>query len=254
VNAILTVRDLVKRFGNLAAVDGVDLEIAEGTVTALIGPNGAGKTTLFNLMTGALRADRGSVRLKGGMLTGLAPEQVVWAGLVRTFQITQVFPGLTAIDGVTVARLARLGRAWHPFRLAHREEAARRDAATLLEAVGLSALAGRIVATLSHADQKLVEVAMALACDPLVLLLDEPTGGLAPEETSGVVRLLQHVASARGTTVLLIEHDMEAVFAVAQRIVVLHQGKVLADDKPEAVRRNSAVREVYLGKRFTDSH
>jgi branched-chain amino acid transport system ATP-binding protein len=115
-------------------------------------------------------------------------------------------------------------------------------------------LAGRVVVTLSHADQKLVEVAMALACDPLVLLLDEPTGGLAPEETSGVVRLLQHVASERGVTVLLIEHDMEAVFAVAQRIVVLHQGRVLADDKPEAVRRNSAVREVYLGKRFTDSH
>jgi branched-chain amino acid transport system ATP-binding protein len=252
VNAVLAVRDLVKRFGNLAAVDGVNLEIAEGTVTALIGPNGAGKTTLFNLMTGALRADRGSVWLKDAMLTSLAPERIVWAGLVRTFQITQVFPRLTAIDGVTVARLARLGRGWHPFRLANREAVARRDAANLLEAVGLADLASRRVVTLSHADQKLVEVAMALACDPLVLLLDEPTGGLAPEETSGVIRLLRRVASERGVTVLLIEHDMEAVFAVAQRIVVLHQGKILADDTPEAVRRNPEVREVYLGKRFAD--
>lgn len=254
MTTILAVQDVVKRFGNLAAVDGVDLEIAEGTITALIGPNGAGKTTLFNIMTGALRADRGSVWLKDTMLTGLTPERIVRVGLVRTFQITQVFPGLTALDGVTVARLARLGRGWHPFRLASREAVARRDAANLLEAVGSADLAGRLVATLSHADQKLVEVAMALACDPLVLLLDEPTGGLAPEETRGVIRLLQRVALERGITVLLIEHDMEAVFAIARRIVVLHQGKLLADDIPAAVRRNPEVREVYLGRRFTDCH
>jgi branched-chain amino acid transport system ATP-binding protein len=252
MKAVLAVRDLLKRFGNFAAVDGVDFEIAEGTVTALIGPNGAGKTTLFNLMTGALRPDRGSVRLKNTMLSGLAPERIVGAGLVRTFQITQVFPGLTALDGVTVARLARLGRGWHPLRPADREAVARRDAASLLEAVGLADVAGRRVATLSHADQKLVEVAMALACDPLVLLLDEPTGGLAPEETSGLIRLLHRVASERGVTVLLIEHDMEAVFAVAQRIVVLHQGRILADQSPEDVRRNHQVREVYFGRRFAD--
>ena len=124
----------------------------------------------------------------------------------------------------------------------------------MLEAVGLSDLAGRVVSTLSHADQKLVEVAMALACDPLVVLLDEPTGGLAPEETSGVIQLLQRVASERGVTVLLIEHDMEAVFAIAQRIVVLHQGKILADGAPESVRANPTVREVYLGKRFAEAH
>jgi branched-chain amino acid transport system ATP-binding protein len=252
MNAVLAVRDLVKRFGNLPAVDGVDLEIAEGMVTALIGPNGAGKTTLFNLMTGALRPDRGSVWIKGKRLSGLAPERIVAAGLVRTFQITQVFPGLTAIDGVTVARLARLGRGWHPLRSVDREAVARQEAASLLEAVGLADVAWRRVATLSHADQKLVEFAMALACDPLVLLLDEPTGGLAPDETSSVIRLLQRVASERGVTVLLIEHDMEAVFAVAQRIVVLHQGKILADETPEAVRRNPRVREVYFGRRFAD--
>jgi branched-chain amino acid transport system ATP-binding protein len=254
VSAILAVRDLARRFGNLAAVDGIDLEVTQGTVTALIGPNGAGKTTVFNLMTGALRPDRGSVLLNGTMLTGLPPERIVRAGLVRTFQITQVFPGLSAIDGVTVARLARLGRSWRPFRSADQEMVARRDAAVLLEAVGLSDVAEQIVSTLSHADQKLVEVAMALACDPAVLLLDEPTGGLAPEETGGMIRLLQRVASERGVTVLLIEHDMEAVFAVAQRIVVLHQGKILADGAPEAVRRMPAVREVYLGKRFADTH
>ena len=254
MSTVLAVRDLAKRFGNLAAVDGVDLDIAEGTVTAIIGPNGAGKTTLFNLITGALRPDRGSVWLKDAMLTGLNPERIVRAGLVRTFQITQVFPGLTAIDGVTVARLARIGRGWHPVRLPNWEAGARRHAAAMLEAVGLSDLAGRVVSTLSHADQKLVEVAMALACDPLVVLLDEPTGGLAPEETSGVIQLLQRVASERGVTVLLIEHDMEAVFAIAQRIVVLHQGKILADGAPESVRANPTVREVYLGKRFAEAH
>jgi branched-chain amino acid transport system ATP-binding protein len=253
VSAVLAVRDLTKRFGNLAAVDGVDLEIADGTVTALIGPNGAGKTTLFNIMTGALRPDRGSVWLKGARLTGIAPERIVWAGLVRTFQITQIFPRLSAIDAVTVARLARLGRCWHPLRSAAREALARNDAAALLEAVGVFDLAQRAVATLSHADQKLVEVAMALACDPLVLLLDEPTGGLAPEETGGVIRLLQRIVSERGVTVLLIEHDMQAVFAVAQRVVVLHQGKILADGTPEGVRRDRRVREVYLGKRFAEA-
>ncbi len=254
MSAMLAVNDLAKRFGNLAAVDGIDLEIAEGTVTAVIGPNGAGKTTLFNLMTGALRPDRGSVSLEGAVLTGLAPERIVAAGLARTFQITQVFPGLSAIDSVLVTRLAQLGRSWHPFRSVVREQVARREAAALLEAVGLSDIAGRIVSMLSHADQKVVEVAMALACDPRVLLLDEPTGGLAPEETKDMIRLLQRVASERGITVLLIEHDMETVFAVAQRIVVLHQGKILADGTPEVVRRIPAVREVYLGKRFTDSH
>jgi branched-chain amino acid transport system ATP-binding protein len=234
-------------------VDGVDLDVGEGTVTALIGPNGAGKTTLFNVITGALRADRGSVRLKDKVLTRFAPEQIVRAGLVRTFQITQVFPGLMAIDAVSVARLACLGRGWHPWRLTEHETAVRRDAASLLEAVGLAELAERRVATLSHADQKLVELAMALACDPVVLLLDEPTGGLAPEETGSIIRLIRRVASERGVTVLLIEHDMEAVFAVAARVVVLHQGKILADGTPEAVRRNAEVREVYLGKRFAES-
>jgi len=253
MSTVLAIRDLAKRFGNLAAVDGVDLEIAERTVTALIGPNGAGKTTLFNLVTGSLHPDRGAVWLKDAMLTGLSPERIVQAGLVRTFQIAQVFPGLTAIDGVAVARLARLGRGWRPFRLMDREAVARRDAAALLEAVGLSDRAGQIVATLSHADQKLVEIAMALACDPTILLLDEPTGGLAPEETGGVIRLLQRVASERGVTVLLIEHDMEAVFAIAQRIVVLHQGRILADGEPDVVRRIPQVREVYLGKRFAES-
>jgi branched-chain amino acid transport system ATP-binding protein len=252
VSTVLAVRDLAKRFGNLAAVDGVDLDIAERTVTALIGPNGAGKTTLFNLMTGALRPDRGSVWLEKTRLTGLPAERIVRAGLARTFQITQVFPGLTAVDAVTVARLSRLGRGWHPFRPAHREAIAYRDAEALLGAVGLSDVAGQLVSTLSHADQKLVEVAMALACDPRVLLLDEPTGGLAPKETSGVIGLLRRVASERGVTVVLIEHDMATVFAVAQRIVVLHQGKILADGAPEPVRRMPQVREVYLGKRFAD--
>jgi branched-chain amino acid transport system ATP-binding protein len=254
VSAALIVRDLVKRFGNLAAVDGVDLDIAEGTVTALIGPNGAGKTTLFNLITGALPPDRGSVWLRETRLNGLPPERIVRAGLARTFQITQVFPGLTALDAVAVARLGRLGRGWHPFRPSDRETMAFRDAEGLLEAVGLSDLAGQLVSTLSHADQKLVEVAMALACDPSMLLLDEPTGGLAPEETSGVMRLLRRVASERGITVVFIEHDMEAVFAVAQRVVVLHQGRILADGAPDAVRRIPQVREVYLGRRFADSH
>src|SRR5262249_23501857 len=162
---VLAVRGLAKRFGNLASVDGVYLEIAEGTVTALIGPNGVGKTRLFNLITVALHPDPGSLWLKDATLAILSPQRIARAGLVRTFQITLILRGLTAIEGVTVGRLARLGRGWHPFRLANREAVAHRDAVALLEAVGLSDLAGRVVSTLSHADQKLVEVAMALACD-----------------------------------------------------------------------------------------
>jgi branched-chain amino acid transport system ATP-binding protein len=243
---VLETRGLSKSFGGVRAVSGVDLAMPKGEIRALIGPNGAGKTTFFNMLTGQLRADAGEVRFKGERLSGLPPYAVWRRGVSRTFQITATFATLTALDNVRVARLSHTGKTYSLLEAASRLQAD--EARALLEQVGLIEQAERAAAVLAYGDLKKLELAVALANDPEVLLLDEPTAGMAPAERGALMALTERIARARGLTVLFTEHDMDVVFAVADRIMVLHQGQVIAEGPPAAVRADAQVQRVYLGE------
>jgi branched-chain amino acid transport system ATP-binding protein len=243
---VLETRGLSKSFGGVRAVDSVDLAMPKGEIRALIGPNGAGKTTFFNMLTGQLRADAGSVLFKGQRLSGLPPYAVWRRGVSRTFQITATFATLSALDNVRVARLSHAGKTYSLLEAAARLQAD--EARALLDQVGLVDQADRIAAVLAYGDLKKLELAVALANDPEVLLLDEPTAGMAPAERGALMALTERIARARGLTVLFTEHDMDVVFAVADRIMVLHQGRVIAEGRPAEVRADAQVQRVYLGE------
>jgi branched-chain amino acid transport system ATP-binding protein len=229
----------------VVAVDGVNLVLPRGQIRALIGPNGAGKTTCFNMLAGQLTPDRGEVRFRGERLSGLPPHQVWRRGVSRTFQITATFASLTARENVQVARLSHQRRTYALLAAADRLEAD--EARRRLEQVGLAEQADRPAAVLAYGDQKRLELAVALASDPELLLLDEPTAGMAPAERGVLMALVERLARERGLTVLFTEHDMDVVFAVAERIMVLHQGRVIAEGSPAEVRANRDVQRVYLG-------
>ncbi|HYS92717.1 MAG TPA: ABC transporter ATP-binding protein [Candidatus Acidoferrales bacterium] len=244
--SVLEVRGLAKSFGGVQAVAGVDLSMPRGEIRALIGPNGAGKTTFFNMLTGQLRADMGEVRFKGERLSGLAPHAVWRRGVSRTFQITATFVTLTAVENVQVALQSHRRRTYALFAKADGLE---RDAArALLDQVGLDAQAERPAGVLAYGDLKKLELAVALANGPEVLLLDEPTAGMAPAERGALMALTQRIARERSLTVLFTEHDMDVVFSVADRIMVLHQGRVIAEGRPDEVRADAQVQKVYLGE------
>jgi branched-chain amino acid transport system ATP-binding protein len=243
---VLETRGLSKSFGGVRAVSAVDLAMPKGEIRALIGPNGAGKTTFFNMLTGQLRADAGSVLFKGERLSGLAPYAVWRRGVSRTFQITATFATLSALDNVRVARLSHAGKTYSLLEAAARLQAD--EARALLDQVGLVDQADRVAAVLAYGDLKKLELAVAVANDPEVLLLDEPTAGMAPAERGALMALTERIARARGLTVLFTEHDMDVVFAVADRIMVLHQGRVIAEGRPAEVRADAQVQRVYLGE------
>jgi branched-chain amino acid transport system ATP-binding protein len=243
---VLETRGLSKSFGGVRAVSAVDLAMPKGEIRALIGPNGAGKTTFFNMLTGQLRADAGEVRFKGERLSGLPPYAVWRRGVSRTFQITATFATLTALDNVRVARLSHAGKTYALLETASRQQGD--EARALLDLVGLGDQADRIAAVLAYGDLKKLELAVALANDPEVLLLDEPTAGMAPAERGVLMALTERIARARGLTVLFTEHDMDVVFTVADRIMVLHQGRVIAEGRPAEVRADAQVQRVYLGE------
>jgi branched-chain amino acid transport system ATP-binding protein len=243
---VLEVRGLAKSFGGVQAVAGVDLSMPRGEIRALIGPNGAGKTTFFNMLTGQLSADTGEVRFKGQRLSGLAPHAVWRRGVSRTFQITATFVTLTAAENVQVALQSHRRRTYALFAKAGGLE--REAARALLAQVGLDAQANRPAGVLAYGDLKKLELAVALANGPEVLLLDEPTAGMAPAERGVLMALTQRIARERGLTVLFTEHDMDVVFAVADRIMVLHQGRVIAEGRPDEVRADAQVQKVYLGE------
>jgi branched-chain amino acid transport system ATP-binding protein len=246
LNPVLETRGLSKSFGGVRAVSGVDLAMPRGEIRALIGPNGAGKTTFFNMLTGQLIADAGEVRFKGERLSGLPPHAVWRRGVSRTFQITATFATLTALDNVRVGRLSHLGKTYAMLESSRGLQAD--EARALLDQVGLAEQADRVAAVLAYGDLKKLELAMALANDPEVLLLDEPTAGMAPAERGALMALAERIARARGLTVLFTEHDMDVVFSVADRIMVLHQGRVIAEGPPAAVRADAQVQRVYLGE------
>jgi len=243
---VLETRGLAKSFGGVRAVAGVDLAMPRGEIRALIGPNGAGKTTFFNMLTGQLRADAGEVRFKGERLSGLAPHAVWRRGVSRTFQITATFLTLTGLENVQVALQSHRRKT---YGLLSRAAALEREAAAaLLAQVGLEAQAERPAGVLAYGDLKKLELAVALANGPEVLLLDEPTAGMAPAERGQLMALTRRIARERELTVLFTEHDMDVVFAIADRIMVLHQGRVIAEGSPDEVRADAQVQRVYLGE------
>jgi branched-chain amino acid transport system ATP-binding protein len=248
VTDLLVLEGLTKRYGRFVAVDGVDLTLPEGRLSSIIGPNGAGKTTLINAVTGLVRADGGRVVLAGEDITRLPTHTRVRRGISRSFQITSVFRQLTVLENVLVPVLARGGRSARPLRALDADADARAEAEELLDAVGLRDAAGRVAGELSHGDQRLVEVAMALAPRPRLCLLDEPAAGANPAERQQIIGLVRRLADEWSTTFVVVEHDMDVVFSISQWIVVLARGTVLAEGPPEAIRADRDVQEVYLGE------
>jgi len=242
---MLEVRGLTKNFGALRATDNIDFDVAEGETHAVIGPNGAGKTTFISQLAGNLRPDAGSVRFAGEDVTRLPAHARARKGLARSFQITSVFPDFSALHNVALAVQAQLGSGgfWRP---AHRDPALLEPARALLEEVGLGARLNALAANMSHGEHRQLEVAMALATRPRLLLLDEPMAGMGTEESQRMIELLQKLKQTR--TIILVEHDMDAVFRLADRISVLVYGRVIATGKPEEIRVNPEVRRAYLGE------
>jgi branched-chain amino acid transport system ATP-binding protein len=243
--SLLAVRGLGKRFGGIVATDALDLDVIAGEIHAIIGPNGAGKTTLISQLSGALRSDAGSIRLRDEDITRLSAHDRVRRGVARSFQVTNVFRSMSAVDNVALAVQAGDGTSFGFWRRVASEVHLFERARELLRRVGLHDRAGIVAGLLAHGEQRQLEVALALATGPSLLLLDEPMAGMGPEESARMVEL---IASLRGElTIVLVEHDMDAVFRLADRISVLVYGRLLATGSAEAIRANDDVRRAYLG-------
>jgi branched-chain amino acid transport system ATP-binding protein len=242
---MLSVRGIGKSFNGFRAVADVSLDVPAQAITAVIGPNGAGKSTLFNLLTGHVRADGGSVAFEGRDITGAAPHAICRMGIGRSFQHTNIFRKLTVLENIRVALIAHHGQArnfWGGNPNLYRDEAVR-----ILQSLGLAGEAETVSDYLSHGNQKQLEFGIALASDPKLLLLDEPTAGMSAAETREAIQLLERVVRDRKLTLLFTEHDMDVVFSIAQKIAVLHQGRLIAEGTPAEVRNHAEVKRVYLG-------
>jgi branched-chain amino acid transport system ATP-binding protein len=248
---ILRVVGLNKAFGGLRAARDVSLDVTRGEFRAIIGPNGAGKSTLFNLISGFAAPDSGRIFLGDDDVTGGKPHSLFRAGLSRTFQITSIFADLSVLANLQFALLSHHRRLFDVFRPAGRMEL--HDCRRLLELVNLDVDSARNAGTLSHGDQKKLELAVALAGTPRLLLLDEPTAGMAANERLESIRTVHRIAKQLGLTVVFTEHDMQVVFSVADRISVMHQGAIVADDAPEEIRRSRQVQQIYLGETAEDA-
>ena len=237
------------RFGGQVAVDDVSCAFHPGTLTAIVGPNGAGKTTYFNLLSGQLRASAGEVRLDGVTITRLPPSRRSRLGLGRAFQLTNLFPALSVLENVRLAVQARAGIGLDVFSRATRHRALIERAHAVLAQVRLQARAAVPAVALSHGDQRKLDVAILLALEPSVFLFDEPTAGMSVDEAPVVLDLIEQIKVARRATILLVEHKMDVVRRLADRVIVLHQGRLVADGAPEEVVASAVVQEAYLGRR-----
>ncbi|HVD73123.1 MAG TPA: ABC transporter ATP-binding protein [Xanthobacteraceae bacterium] len=244
--ALLHVEHVSKRFGGIVASDDITLLVPAGELHAIIGPNGAGKSTLIGQLAGELAPDAGRIAFGGHDITALPTYRRSQLGLARSFQITSLFPDFTVLDNVALAVQAHAGHSFHFWQAARSEDALRAPAHAALARVGLAERSGVLVSRLSHGEHRQLEIAMALATSPRMLLLDEPMAGMGPDESARMVNILRELK--RELTILLIEHDMEAVFALADRITVLVYGRTIASGAPEAIRANAEVRQAYLGE------
>ncbi len=242
---VLEAIGLTKAFGGLIAVDNVSLTVRAGEIFALIGPNGAGKSTCFNMLMGQLQPTRGSICLNGEDITKLAPRQIWAKGVGRTFQITATYPSMTVVENVQTALIAHYQRLLAILPYAH--YLYRNEAMVLLDMVGLGEQADRHCAVLAYGDLKRLELAIALAHDPKILLMDEPTAGMSPAERFDLMQLTADIVASKGVSVLFTEHDMDVVFSHAQHLMVLNRGQIIAEGSVAAIRQNPLVQEVYLG-------
>jgi branched-chain amino acid transport system ATP-binding protein len=246
--SLLHIENVSKNFGSLKAVSGVSMTVQPGELRAVIGPNGAGKTTFFNLISGFLTPTSGRIVFDGDDITALLPARRVWRGIARTFQITEVFPELTVHENLRIPVEASFGLRLRPWLSRHDDRKVQARVAELQEMAGLAAKSHRLVGELAHGEQRTIEIMMAIALRPRLLLLDEPTAGMGEQETHDITQLVRRLHRDHKLAIVLIEHDMRVVFHLADRIMVLAQGMMLAEGIPNEIAANEAVQEAYLGK------
>jgi len=245
---ILEIKQLTNYFGMICTAKEINLDIEAGVLTSIIGPNGAGKSTLINIITGNLPVQKGTLLFKGQDITRLPIHKRVRLGICRSFQIVNIFPELTVLENVMIPTLSMAGRSFRLMGNLLREKSCRDQAEAVLEKVGLLGRKNTPANALSHGDQRLLEVGVALAVQPTLLFLDEPTAGMNPVERVQLLNNIRDLSRDGRTTFVLVEHDMDIVFSLSERVIVLHRGDVLGDGSPEAIKKDEKVREVYLGE------
>jgi branched-chain amino acid transport system ATP-binding protein len=249
----LKINGVVKSFGGLRALQDVSFSVRQGEIRAIIGPNGAGKSTLFNVMTGLFSPDSGEVVFDGKRISGVPPHRIIRMGIGRSFQITNIFPRMTVFENVQVALFAHHRNSRDPLGMARRYPSVAAETLDVLRLVGLSEKHELSASILSHGDQKRLEIAISLASRPKLLMLDEPTAGMSRFESRETVELLRTISREQGLTLVFTEHDMDIVFGISEKIVVLQQGAVIADGTPAEIKANPDVRKAYLGEEITES-
>jgi branched-chain amino acid transport system ATP-binding protein len=243
---MFTVEKLVKTFGGLMAVTQISFTLEQGEISSIIGPNGAGKTTLFNLLTGHLKPDSGTIHFKGQNITGFSPHRICRTGIGRSFQKTNIFPRLTAFDNVQVALMAWQKKTRNVIHKA--DQFFRKETEEILDSLGLGDKKDKTAGLLAHGDQRLLEIGITLGTFPELIMLDEPTAGMSPEESHRTMALIHRIVKDRNLTLLFIEHDMNIVFGISQKVRVMHFGRIIAEGSPEAIRANAEVQKIYLAE------
>jgi len=243
---MFSVRGITKSFGGLLAVNGVTFHLENGEVSSIIGPNGAGKTTLFNLLTGHQKPDSGEIIFRDKDITGLPPHRICRRGIGRSFQRTNIFPRLSVFDNVQVAVMSWERKCKNIFLRARNMN--KKETEDILDSMGLGGKKGMTAGLLAHGDQRLLEIGIALGSNPELLLLDEPTAGMSPEESNKTVELIQRLAREKDLTLLFIEHDMSVVFGISEKIRVMHLGSIIAEGSPGEIRANNEVQRIYLAE------